>query len=73
MTTHKQIQQYVKGVYGYTPKTCWIAHMKEVCDLIQEFLLTVIPLIVVKILAHSISKLIYCIEDAVKINCNGPY
>jgi len=33
MATYKQIQQYVKDVYGYTPKTCWIAHMKEICDL----------------------------------------
>lgn len=30
MATYKQIQEYVKVTYGFTPKTCWIAHMKEV-------------------------------------------
>lgn len=29
MATYKEIQQYVKLKYGFTPKTCWIAHMKE--------------------------------------------
>ncbi len=29
MATYKQIQEYVKSTYGYVPKTCWIAHMKE--------------------------------------------
>lgn len=33
MATYKQIQQYVKNKYGYLPKTCWIAHMKELCGL----------------------------------------
>jgi len=33
MATYKQIQQYTKDIYGYAPKTCWIAHMKEVCGL----------------------------------------
>ncbi|OIJ22018.1 hypothetical protein BKP45_04900 [Anaerobacillus alkalidiazotrophicus] len=33
MATYVQIQQYVKHKYGYIPKTCWIAHMKEVCGL----------------------------------------
>jgi hypothetical protein len=33
MATYKVIQMYVKGHYGYSPKTCWIAHMKEVCGL----------------------------------------
>ncbi len=33
MTTYKQIQTYVKNTYGYTPKSCWIAHMKEECGL----------------------------------------
>jgi len=33
MATYKQIQEYVKNTYGYTPKTCWIAHMKEICGL----------------------------------------
>ena len=30
MATYKQIQEYVKEKYGFIPKTCWIAHMKEV-------------------------------------------
>jgi hypothetical protein len=30
MATYKQIQEYVKETYGFIPKTCWIAHMKEV-------------------------------------------
>ena len=29
MATYKEIQQYVKNKYGYYPKGCWIAHMKE--------------------------------------------
>lgn len=29
MTTYKQIQEFVKATYGYIPKSCWIAHMKE--------------------------------------------
>lgn len=29
MATYKEIQQYVKNKYGYSVKTCWIAHMKE--------------------------------------------
>ncbi len=33
MATYKQIQEYVRNNYGYNPKTCWIAHMKEVCGL----------------------------------------
>lgn len=33
MATYKEIQEYVKGKYGFQPKTCWIAHMKEVCGL----------------------------------------
>ena len=33
MATYKQIQQYIKEEKGYIPKTCWIAHMKEVCGL----------------------------------------
>jgi hypothetical protein len=33
MTTYKQIQDYVKQTYGYVPKTCWIAHMKEIVGL----------------------------------------
>ncbi|MFD3157953.1 hypothetical protein ACFIJ5_13945 [Haloimpatiens sp. FM7330] len=33
MATYKQIQEYIKATYGFTVKTCWIAHMKEVCGL----------------------------------------
>jgi len=33
MATYKQIQAYVKGKYGFIPKTCWIAHVKEICGL----------------------------------------
>ena len=33
MATYKEIQTYVKEKYGFIPKTCWIAHMKEVCGL----------------------------------------
>lgn len=29
MATYAQIQAYVKQEHGYTPKTCWITHMKE--------------------------------------------
>lgn len=33
MATYKEIQEYVKSEYGYSVKTCWIAHMKETCGL----------------------------------------
>ena len=33
MATYKDIQSYVKSKYGFLPKTCWIAHMKEICGL----------------------------------------
>jgi len=33
MATYKQIQEYVRETHGYVPKTCWIAHMKEICGL----------------------------------------
>ncbi|MBR6534378.1 MAG: hypothetical protein IKT65_02260 [Clostridia bacterium] len=33
MATYKEIQEYVKQKYGFQPKTCWIAHMKELCGL----------------------------------------
>ncbi|WP_413305940.1 hypothetical protein AA0X95_04740 [Bacillus sp. 1P10SD] len=33
MATYKQIQDYIKDKYGYSVKTCWIAHMKEDCGL----------------------------------------
>ena len=33
MTTYKNIQEWVKMNYGFTVKTCWIAHVKEMCGL----------------------------------------
>ena len=33
MATYQQIQTFVKETYGYFPKSCWIAHMKEMCGL----------------------------------------
>ena len=33
MATYKEIQGYVKETYGFLPKTCWIAHMKELCGI----------------------------------------
>ena len=33
MATYKKIQEYVKENFGYTPKTCWIAHSKEIYGL----------------------------------------
>lgn len=33
MATYKEIQDYVNIYYGYVPKTCWIAHCKEIYGL----------------------------------------
>jgi hypothetical protein len=33
MATYKKIQNYVKQRYGYTPETCWIAHVKQMSGL----------------------------------------
>jgi hypothetical protein len=33
MATYKQIQTYVRTEYGFVPKSCWIAHCKEICGL----------------------------------------
>jgi hypothetical protein len=33
MATYNQIQQWVEEKFGFTPKTCWIADMKEECGL----------------------------------------
>jgi len=30
MTTYKEIQVFVQEKHGYKPKSCWIAHAKEV-------------------------------------------
>ncbi len=29
MATYKEIQAWVKARYGWLPRTCWIAHRKE--------------------------------------------
>jgi hypothetical protein len=33
MATVKDIQAFVKEHYGFVPKPCWIAHVKELCGL----------------------------------------
>lgn len=33
MGIYERIQGYVKSKYGYSVKTCWIAHVKEMCGL----------------------------------------
>lgn len=33
MATYSQIQDWVKQRYGRVPKTCWIAHCKELAGL----------------------------------------
>lgn len=33
MPTYRNIQEYVKREIGCTVKTCWIAHVKELCGL----------------------------------------
>ncbi len=33
MATYKEIQRWVKDNYGFSVKTCWIAHVKEMCGL----------------------------------------
>lgn len=33
MITYKEIQDYVKRTCGFVPKSCWIAHVKELCGL----------------------------------------
>jgi len=33
MATYSEIQIWVKSKYGFVPKTCWIAHAKEICGL----------------------------------------
>jgi len=33
MATYEQIQEWVKINEGFSVKTCWIAHMKELCGL----------------------------------------
>ena len=33
MATYRQIQKWVRCQYGWIPKTCWIAHCKELAGL----------------------------------------
>lgn len=33
MATYNKIQDWIKQNYGYSAKTCWIAHVKEMCGL----------------------------------------
>ena len=33
MATYKEIQNYINKKYGFTVKTCWIAHVKELTGL----------------------------------------
>ncbi|PKL58077.1 MAG: hypothetical protein CVU42_15550 [Chloroflexi bacterium HGW-Chloroflexi-4] len=33
MATYIEIQKWVKEKYGFVPKTCWIAHVKEISGL----------------------------------------
>ena len=33
MATYTEIQEWVKQHYGFTPKTCWIAHVKSLSGL----------------------------------------
>ena len=30
MATYSQIQAYVTDQFGFKPKSCWIAHVKEI-------------------------------------------
>jgi len=36
MVTYKEIQENIKNKYGFTVKTCWIAHVKEMCNFPME-------------------------------------
>lgn len=33
MAIYKEIQAYVHEMSGFVPKTCWIAHVKEMCGI----------------------------------------
>lgn len=33
MATYNMIQNWIKKEHGFTVKTCWIAHVKEICGL----------------------------------------
>lgn len=36
MATYAEIQTWVKAKYGFQPKTCWIAHCKELYGLVRH-------------------------------------
>lgn len=36
MATYKEIQNYVLEKYNVTVKTCWIAHVKEMCGILTS-------------------------------------
>lgn len=33
MATYREIQDWMQLNYGFAVKTCWIAHVKEICSL----------------------------------------
>ena len=33
MASYKEIQVYVKHMYGFTPESCWMAHAKKMCGI----------------------------------------
>lgn len=33
MATYKEIQEYIREKHGVAVKTCWVAHVKEMCGL----------------------------------------
>ena len=33
MSTYLNIQTYIAKKYGWVPRTCWIAHAKQLCGL----------------------------------------
>jgi hypothetical protein len=37
MATYKEIIEYVKLKYNYTPKTCWIADVKEQLGILTHY------------------------------------
>lgn len=37
---YKEIQEYVKVNFGNTPKTCWIAHSKEIYGYTPQLICT---------------------------------
>jgi len=42
MATYNQIQEWIKEKYGFTVKTCWIAHAKEICVGLTRELLPIV-------------------------------